>query len=120
MTAPTSRHRHQIALAAAANLFTRPVPDAFTVRITYDHVIDIMPRGLHSLDSIRIALHQWAALLENAQWSVKPHTGEHRMLAVEGTWLGQKVKVWKLIPIDGPGLAELSTPPHVDTVAGAL
>ncbi|MFB4273080.1 hypothetical protein [Nonomuraea sp. GTA35] len=119
MTAPTRRHRQQIALAAAANLFTYPVPDTFSMRVTNEFVIEILPAGLGSLDLIRINLHQWAAQLDDAQWTLKPHSEEQRMLAVEGTWLGQKVKVWKLIPLDGPDLAELSARPELNTVAGA-
>ncbi|GAA4924292.1 hypothetical protein HD597_011263 [Nonomuraea thailandensis] len=89
------------------------------MRVTNEFVIEILPAGPGSLDLICINLHQWAAQLDDARWTVKAHNGEQRMLAVEGTWLGQKVKVWRLIPLDGPDLAELSARPDLDTVAGA-
>lgn len=118
MSAPTQRHRHQIALQAAANLLTHPVPDVFSVQVTYNHVIRIMPASVDSLDAVRIAFHQWAAQLDDPQWSVAPHGADQRKLVVIGTWLGQHVEVWKLISVDGPDLAELSTRPELDTKAG--
>ncbi|MGP3917629.1 hypothetical protein [Nonomuraea sp. 10N515B] len=119
MTAPTMRHRQQIAAAALANLLTHPVPDSFSWHINREGVIEAMPAVGPSLDVTRVILHQWAALLDDAQWSVKPHSETRRRLIVEGTWIGQKVRIWELIPIDGPDLAELSARPELDTVAGA-
>lgn len=78
----------------------------------------------YSLDSTRVALHQWAVILGDSVWELKPHTsrGVRAMgrIDVRGTWLGHRVMIWSHIDLpDGVDpdvlLAELSAPYTVDS-----
>ncbi|WP_157251068.1 hypothetical protein [Nonomuraea typhae] len=112
--ATDQRHRQQLAVAALAHLLTLPAPDCLTWDIRGDGTIHgQLPAG--SPDATRVRLAQWAAILEEPQWSYRVYTvaPDHAHLSVAGTFLGRHVEIWDGIDaVPEDQVAELTTPPQ--------
>jgi hypothetical protein len=120
VSAPTRRHRQQLAVATLANLLTLPAPEMSRWVVDYDATIDGLAQGT-SLDRTRIDFHAWAAVLDDAVWGLKdlrdPEETD-RYLSLTGAYQGVRVHLWNLLPVpDGVTVEELSAPPQVDAPA---
>lgn len=113
---PSARHKQQLAAATLAHLLTHPLPQIATWRIDTDREALLFGQ-LHAtgFDTIRVHLHQWAAVLANPTWQINRYKAGGGHLSVRGLFLGVTVEVWDGISeeqcaIDPKVLAELDEP----------
>jgi hypothetical protein len=114
----------QLAAAKLGDLLTVPAPRCRTWHIYTLADDDIRLSGdldPRSLDLLRIALHQWAAVLDDPVWALAMLGGDSdaHWLSVFGTHLGVRVEVGAEVDdsVTAAMLAELSAPPDIDLAA---
>jgi hypothetical protein len=114
-----ARQRQQTTAAILANLLTFPAPVCvWEIRSVYTaNPLNGMLTSCSTLDEIRIALHQWAAILDDVVWSMPEHqNGTHRP-TITGNYRGQAIEIWDLCTIPkGVTVDDLSASPWLDAV----
>lgn len=111
------RHRKLVAAATLTHLLTLPAPECCNWQIEHDATIVGQLDCIAALDSIRVALTQWAALLDDPVWEYLPGDAVpcYSELSVTGTYQGQQVTIWDCIDAaPDVDVADLSTPPQAD------
>lgn len=98
---PTALPRQRLAAVALARLLIMPLPEVASWRIggicDLPKVSSLSGHLPHTrLDVQRTRLHQWAAVLDNAAWSIDPWAGDNPggELRVRGSFMDCQVEVW--------------------------
>lgn len=106
------------AARSAASILALPgLPDVGSLIVDYSGALGISLLD-DCLDRTRLELHQFAAVLDDAKWSLEPHLNGRKKAQVTGTHRGAQVEVWNLLHIpDSVTLADLAASPKADAPA---
>lgn len=116
---PSTRHRQQIAAATLANLLTLPAPEVSSWDLSASTRTPPVSGMLLAdcLGQARIALLQWAAVLDDAALKCRTHQHCRHHLSVTGTFHGTGIEIWVLLDIGDADPVELLASPGLDAPA---